>query len=71
MIFLGEIICIFGIQVVSKASSWLDCSLLNAAHVNGQQQFEMATNGQFNDLRGFGLVYGLLSQVHAILFQPQ
>ncbi|CAO3623557.1 unnamed protein product [Cunninghamella blakesleeana] len=29
-IFLGEIICIFGIQVVSKASSWLDRSLLDS-----------------------------------------
>ncbi|KAI8337603.1 hypothetical protein BC941DRAFT_461186 [Chlamydoabsidia padenii] len=40
MIFLGEIICIFGIQVVSKASSWLDRSLLDSVQVNRQQQDE-------------------------------
>ncbi|ORZ20248.1 hypothetical protein BCR42DRAFT_322327 [Absidia repens] len=40
MIFFGEIICIFGIQVVSKASSWVDRSLLDSVQINRQQQEE-------------------------------
>ncbi|KAI8093903.1 uncharacterized protein BX664DRAFT_330937 [Halteromyces radiatus] len=38
MIFIGEIMCIFGIQVISKASSWLDRSLLDSVQGNRQQE---------------------------------
>ncbi|KAI8341762.1 hypothetical protein BC941DRAFT_414390 [Chlamydoabsidia padenii] len=44
MVFLGELLCIFGIQVVSKASSWLDRSLLDSAQINRQGNYSEDDN---------------------------